>query len=207
MRLPIKVLLLVLLVIGVTPSSGGTDILQAEGILEPFDLPNTCDQGETHLLRDPCTGEVIYVESLTTVFNCKYVFVEGPDIGFPLCPMIDAMNIFLVDPPCLVQIHNLTLRRIPGGYRIDWSDFACTDSYDVIRGTVSELTSEDVGAVLCLENDRIKSFVDDFSGDEPLPGEVFFYLVRPNGPAGFLHYGYSSAESTRSPALGDCPTD
>ena len=208
MRLPIQALLLVLPVIGVTPASGGTQILQAEGILEPFDLPNVCDQGETHLLTDPCTGEFIYVESLTAAFNCKYVFVEGPDVGISsICPMIDAINIIPVDPPCLVQIHNLTLRRIPGGYRVDWFYFACTDSYDVIRGTVSELTSKDIGAVLCLENNRVQSFVDDFSGDEPLSGEAFFYLVRPNGPAGFLHYGYSSAEFTRSPAFGDCPTD
>ena len=208
MRPGAKLLLLAMPAIGLLIPSANAEILQDEGFLQPFNQPNVCDQGETHLLWNPCTGASTFVFTLTSLFDCQHVYVEGPNVGISqLCPMITPTIIKPVSPVCLVQVRDLTVRRVPGGHRVDWAYYACADSFDVIRGTVSSLTPETVGDVICLADDRIHSFVDDLTGDVPQAGEAFSYLVRPNGPAGFEHYGYSSLESQRTPASGDCPAD
>jgi hypothetical protein len=188
---------------------GERETVQVEGILQPYNWNDVCDWGQTHLIAGPCTGEFAYVYTDTTVYDCQYVVIEGSDVTpASYCPlMILADLIVPVRPPCLIQVRELTVRRVSGGHRVEWAHFGCADSYDVIRGTVSGLTTHDLGAVHCLANDEPISRFDDLSGDEPLPGECFFYLVRPNGPTGFAHYGHSSAGSMRSPAIGDCPGD
>ncbi len=121
--------------------------------------------------------------------------------------MINPTIIFPVPPSCLVQVRDLTMRYVSGELRVYWQPFGCADSYDVIRGTVAALGSGDVGDVTCLADDRSVHYAEALTGDNPLPGKAFFYLVRANGPAGFEHYGYSSSESQRTPASGDCPTE
>jgi hypothetical protein len=195
-----------LLLSAATLPAAGQEILQDRGFLQPFDQVNTCDQGETHFLWNPCTGDSTWVLTLTTVYDCQHVYVQGPDVGITeFCPMIWPQTIHPVAPDCLVQVRGVKVRPVPGGHRVNWELFGCSDSFDVIRGTVSSLTTDDVGAVLCIADDRIQVWADDLTGAEPAPGEAFFYLVRPNGPAGFAHYGYSSSGAERYPASGDCP--
>ena len=77
-------------------------------------------------------------QALSSDFDCEHVYVEGPNVGITThCPMIAPKFIAPVSPACLVQVRNLTVRPVPGGHRVDWDFFACTDSFDVIRGTVS----------------------------------------------------------------------
>jgi hypothetical protein len=202
--LPIAALLLPMVA---TISAGDRESVQIEGILQPYDWGGVCDWGQTHLVAGACTDEFAFVYSDTTAYDCQYVYLEGSDVTpATYCPLTIAATVIVpVAPPCLLQVRGLTLRPIYGGHRLEWAYFGCANSYDVIRGTVSNLAARDLGAVHCLANDESTSRFDDLSGDEPLPGECFFYLVRPNGPTGFLHYGHSSSGATRSPATGDCP--
>ncbi len=209
MKTVVKALLLVMPAIGFVVPSVGAGILQEEGILAPFGGNSSCAQGATHIIYNPCTGAFTEVSFLSSIFDCRHVFVEGPDVGIspPHCSMIDPTTINLVLPSCLVQVRDVSMRRVSGELRVYWRPFGCAGNFDVIRGTVSALESASVGDVICLADDRPPPYAADLTGEDPPPGEAFFYLVRPNGPAGFEHYGYSSSESQRTPASGDCPTE
>lgn len=83
--------------------------------------------------------------------------------------------------------------------------------YDVIRGDVADLRilgdQVDLGPVLCLENDSPDNETVGFEDvEEPIPGQVFFFLYR--GSQGLLDgpgsYGDSSDDRQRIPASGDC---
>jgi hypothetical protein len=192
------------LLLPLTAVQGAGETVQMKGILDPSVAGGVCDWGQTHGLTDPCTGEFAYVWSWTTAYDCQYVLVQGRDSTPEYCPLLIAMD-FAVPafPPCLIQIRDLILKPVTGGHRLDWADFACAGSYDVIRGSVSGLSAENAGAVICLANDVLLSRVDDLTGDAPSSGQAFFYLVRPNDA--FSSYGHSSSASPRFPATGDCP--
>ena len=185
--------------------------IQMEGLLAPFSDWGACDWGQTHLLSDPCTGDTAFVYTYATSYDCSYVSVYGNEITLPVYCFprlaIGAELIHFATPPCLLQIRGVTISPISGGHRISWDYFGCAESHDVIRGTVANLTTQNLGAVTCVANDEPLNLYDMLTEEEPLPGECFFYLVRPNGTNGYPHYGHSSSESWRVPASGNCPTD
>ena len=83
-------------------------------------------------------------------------------------------------------------------------------SYDVVRGDLSQLAAGpatiDLGIVTCISSATANlSTVGDEDADNPLPGDAFFYTMRPRTASGPGTYGKSSDCKQRLPAVGDCP--
>jgi hypothetical protein len=92
------------------------------------------------------------------------------------------------------------------GTTISWSQVEGADSYDVIRGSVSNLARTggaiDLGSVACLASATSGTSVQDPAA--PAPGEAFFYLFRIRWATNRDGYGRSSGGETRTPGAGDC---
>ncbi|ANM29434.1 hypothetical protein ABI59_07290 [Acidobacteria bacterium Mor1] len=95
---------------------------------------------------------------------------------------------------------------------VSWDADPRWRTYDVIRGDVAELQAGagdtvELGAVTCIEDDSADlDTVGSEDPDDPVPGQVFFYLRRgspgPAGPVG--DYGQGSGSKERLPLSGDC---
>lgn len=175
------------------------------GVIHPnfgFDI---CQRG-SHRLTDPCLGDSILLQSSTIsldLFVCEAATLFGPDVGVE-CPVIEVQGLLPVALDCVPETRNLSAQATDSGTTLSWSEMLCVDTYDVIRGSLS-LVSDDLGAVVCIVNDTTAISTEGNPDDEvPGTGEAYFYVVRPNGPLGFDHYGVNSAGLERTPSSGDC---
>jgi hypothetical protein len=97
-----------------------------------------------------------------------------------------------------------------GGSAWSWSTIAGATGYDLVSGSLMELraTGGDFAASspACLADDLAVLEATD-EGD-PLPGDAFWYLVRPvsacTGPASYDE-GSASQSATRDPEITACP--
>lgn len=94
---------------------------------------------------------------------------------------------------------------------LKWSVESGPVRYDAIRGDVASLRflggEVDLGAVVCLENDSPDTETVGFGdSEEPLPGQVFFFLYRGSQglSAGPGSYGTSRDALERVAGAGDC---
>ena len=66
-----------------------------------------------------------------------------------------------------------------------------------------------LGSVVCLENDTFNTNTAgaEADADQPVPGQVFFFLRRcaQGATYGPGSYGKGSGEAQRVPTAGDCP--
>jgi hypothetical protein len=184
---------------------GGID---ADGVI---DLAEATFCSSSYFLTDPCTGEVTWIRGDYSLlvdlgqFLCEYASVSGPDIGVE-CVVVGIESFELGTPPCLVQVPGLRLSFDSGGnLKLQWKALACVDGYDVIRGSLSELSAGDLGSVSCVA-ENVTAPQKSLAGDpDPLPGEGFIYLVRAvGGEWGFAHYGHTHDGVQRFPESGDC---
>jgi hypothetical protein len=127
-------------------------------------------------------------------------------IGNPADDNFDGdSEIFLVDRSASPSI---AVSPGPAPTTVSWPAMSGPVRYDVVRGDTANLDLpgggvSDLGPVVCLdENSRDARSADS---DEPLPGQVFFYLFRPvdiNGMSG--SYGQAFDGSERAPGSGGC---
>lgn len=93
---------------------------------------------------------------------------------------------------------------LPDTVSITWDPAPGNLFYDLARGDVSALApasgSIDLGPLVCIEEDTEETEAED--GASPLPGQAWFYLVRPGGLAGT--YGSSSEGDPRQPGESGC---
>ncbi len=163
-----------------------------------------CLAGEHFLLADPCGGGTLELFSSSvdlSAHECEVVEVEGQDVQAG-CSVMVVETLVPAGLPCLVQLRNLSVGPKAAALGLAWDPLPCVDGYDVIRGTLP--VSANLGAVVCLADDSPVATAEDATGDEPLPGTAFFYLVRPNGDLGTPHYGYTGDAQPRFPSSGDC---
>jgi hypothetical protein len=107
---------------------------------------------------------------------------------------------------------NLKVREVPGGTLVEWALPGGEQSFDVIRGQLQFLVAEsvttiDLGAVLCLENDSLDNTTSPDHLDTAMPaaGRAFFYLVRTKTSLTSGSYGHSTAGARQVASNGDCP--
>lgn len=96
-----NITLVLIIVSSVLFHSGISLALVERGILLPVEV-SVCQEGETHMLLDPCNQEyIVYLEFLTSfdpILLGQYVEVEGEEVGF-LCEIIGVETINpLADP-------------------------------------------------------------------------------------------------------------
>jgi hypothetical protein len=102
----------------------------------------------------------------------------------------------------------IALEETASGTRVAWSAVAGAESYDVIRGQLSNIV--DTGVVISLEpvtciepNSIDESTAGWEDSDLPNPGQAFFYLLEyDNGTSS--SYGTESTDKPRMPGPGDC---
>ena len=182
------------------------------GYVEVPYTPTVCIQ-ESHFLIDPCTGHLrLLLESATLdldPFACKYVIVDGPDIGIT-CPVIEPGSVVPSSPTCPNQFGMWLTEDAPSG--IQWYRVPCSMNYDLIRGRISAVTPGptqiDLGSVTCLADDVPQTNVFNVTGpsdpDSPPLGVAYFYVVRARNAAVPETYGFSSDSRERVPSSGDC---
>jgi hypothetical protein len=103
---------------------------------------------------------------------------------------------------------DVSVNEVNLGLVVSWGTVAGAQTYDVIRGDLSNVTETPVvinlGTVTCLENDSTDvSTVGWEDPAVPPSGEGFFYLVEYfDGTSS--GYGTVSASKPRAPGAGDC---
>jgi hypothetical protein len=182
------------------------------GVIDYGESP--CFSGTRLLLKNPCTGgtiDLLQTEIDLEPHLCELVFLDGYDPFYltGICPtgVIDPVLVEPAEAPCRVQVRELALEPAPDGLHLAWAELPCTDDYDVVRGFLWNLSEGDLGAVECIADDTATTEAVDTTGEDPSPGEGYFYAVRARGAVGSAHYGHSSLGTTRSPAMGDCPPE
>ena len=192
----------------------GTGSISADyrGYIEVPYTPTVCIQ-ESHFLLDPCTGNLDLLRESATLdldaFACKYVIVDGPDIGIT-CPVIQPVSVVPSSPTCPNQFGMWLTEEAATG--IQWYRVPCTLDYDLIRGRISGVTPGatqiDLGPVTCLADDVPQTNLFNVTGpsdpDTPPVGATYFYVVRARGTAVPETYGFSSNSLERLPSSGDC---
>jgi hypothetical protein len=104
--------------------------------------------------------------------------------------------------PAPQEVAGLMLEK-SGSTRLSWIDRGVEFVYDVAGASLSALRSDgDASGAECLADDLLLSTWDD-SRPDPLSGEAYYYMVRPQSPCGPGTYGSSSSGSPRNPA-GAC---
>jgi hypothetical protein len=94
------------------------------------------------------------------------------------------------------------------GSVVTWEPVSGAQTYDVIRGNLSELaetpTVISLGAVTCIEDNSVDVSTSGWEDSAvPAPGHGFFYLVEYfDGTSS--SYGTESASKPRAPVVGDC---
>jgi len=185
----------------------------ASGLIEYGTSP--CTGTEDALIStNPCLGWSSAISSYVFDLDqhlCEMVTVSGYQYwAWPppyQCNTVDVYAIEPAVPDCLVQVRELTVAPVPEGLRLEWMPLPCSEDYDVIRGDLDQLTEGGLGAVLCIDNDTELLETLDSTGQNPEPGDGYFYLTRSRGTVGSVNYGYTSEETPRMPSLGDCPLD
>ncbi len=105
----------------------------------------------------------------------------------------------------------LTVEENDEGTALRWTRVQGSQSYNVIRGKLSELRDldsvYDLATVACVENaSPNESSHGNEDAEIPAPGEVFLYMVEFSENTGKESaYGTVSASKPRKPAAGDCP--
>jgi hypothetical protein len=94
------------------------------------------------------------------------------------------------------------------GTLVEWAKVPGAHSYNVIRGLLANIRNlepaYDLGTVTCIEADSgNESTAGDEDGDQPGPGDVFFYLVEYDDGLS-SSYSTESAAKPRLPRVGDC---
>ena len=205
-----SVLLTLGLLVCFTPTARAQ--LSGHGVIDLSPV-SFCLQGQ-YFLVDPCTGSRVLMQSSTINLGsllCESGQADGPDVGIE-CPVIEVQSFVPQALSCTLEVRDTEARQISTGATVLlWPPVlspssACVTSYDVIRGRSSLVTPGDLGDVICLENDSTDTTTfGDSDPEPPQPGELFFYLVRPNGPLGSANYGGASSGAVRRPTTGDCP--
>jgi hypothetical protein len=103
----------------------------------------------------------------------------------------------------------VSLEENGNGTLVEWAKIPGANSYNVIRGSLANIRNlepaYDLGTVTCIEaNSGNESTAGDEDGDQPGPGEVFFYLVAYNDGQN-SSYSTESAAKPRLPRVGNCP--
>ena len=184
----------------------------ARGVVE-YGVNPCFGDGEALVATDPCNGRSSLLDSYVVDLEqhlCEMVLADGyyllPWPPFE-CNSVDVHTVDPAVPDCLVQVRQLTAEGHPEGLSLEWAPLPCSDDYDVIRGDLDQLTEGGLGTLLCIENDTVLLEAMDTTGQDPIPGYAYFYLVRARGAVGSVHYGYTSEETPRLPTPGDCPID
>ena len=206
LRLPVVLCLLMAL--------PGVASAAIRGYVERPWTPTTCLQG-SHFLTDPCTGNISLADDTQALdldpYLCKYVVVNGPDIGVE-CTVIAPSSIVESQAPCPITFGDLWLTGADPP-TVNWDRVICAPGYDVVRGDVASVVVEtsriNLGPVLCAaDNWRQENWwfvTGPADGESPPLGQAFFYLVRaPRLPFGDSAYGYSSDGREEVPGSGDC---
>lgn len=110
-----------------------------------------------------------------------------------------------------VEVTDVDVEDIPGGYRFTWSDQVPTTGsgtvYDVFSGPVSALQpAGDFSAGSCYsDNQGLASL--DYTGPWPAAGEAFYFMLRGQNtcPGGTGTYGTANRDTTA--ALSSSPCD
>src|SRR5438034_8872660 len=91
-------------------ATSGVSSAAYRGYVELPWTPSTCTQ-ESHFLTDPCTGNPQWLLDDRGVidmdnFLCKYVAVDGPDVGIE-CLVTAPTSVILAQPPCPILFTGL----------------------------------------------------------------------------------------------------
>ncbi len=136
-----------------------------------IDLGRTdCTGGEQLLLHDLCGGGTtdLYSSDIDLAAHvCEVVELEGLDLLPGGCSVMQVETLVPSETPCLVQVRGLALDATAGSLSLAWEPLPCTDSYDLIRGTLP--VTENLGPVTCLADDVPAAAAEDATGDEPAP--------------------------------------
>jgi len=97
-------------------------------------------------------------------------------------------------------VNALTVDRSAGAARLAWPPAARAETYDVQRGTLTELRAEDYGA--CLASQLAMETLDDL--DQPAVNDGHFYLVR-GRDAGCGGAGSFGTDGSGVPRPAACP--
>ena len=194
--------------LAVLASTPATARIEASGVIDEAQA-TFCST--FYFLADPCTGDITWVHGDYALivnlgqFLCDHAEVSGPVVGVE-CVEVGIESFVLGSPPCLVQVPGLRMSVNAGGVlTLRWKGLACVDGYDVIRGSLAELSSGDLDTVTCVA-ENVTTPQKSLGGDpDPPQGEGFFYLVRATGGEwGFTHYGHTHDGVQRFPQSGDC---
>ncbi len=170
-------------------SYGDRDGLLSDEVLT-VDLRTFCDAIERCGLTGIGSGTTLRIDA----YDCAGNETSATRI-LPLSPALT---------PRACQV-DLRLARAGAETRLEWEPVFRADSYDVIRGDVSQLrpgADVDLGPVACLARTSVDSTARDSS--LPEPGTAFFYLVRYRRVRTISEYGWSSADLVRDATRGDC---
>jgi hypothetical protein len=105
----------------------------------------------------------------------------------------------------------MTLEQTDNGTALRWTHATGSNSYNVIRGRLSDLVERDpaydLGTVNCVEGASPNENTDgDEDAEIPAIGEVFIYFVEYDD-GGRSAYGTVSAAKPRFPRAGDCASN
>ena len=91
-------------------------------------------------------------------------------------------------------VNGLTMERLVVGARVAWPAAARAESYDVQRGTFTQLRTASYGECVALA--IAETTFDDL--DQPAPGDGYFYLVRGRDASFLLATGTARRARTRA---------
>ena len=97
-------------------------------------------------------------------------------------------------------VNGLTMERLVVGARVAWPAAARAESYDVQRGTFTQLRTASYGECVALA--IAETTFDDL--DQPAPGDGYFYLVR-GRDAGCGGGGSPGTDGSGTPRPSACP--
>jgi len=102
------------------------------------------------------------------------------------------------------EIQGLSLDEIGGNTRLMWSTAGPTELYDIARGLRADLFADGgVDQAVCTQSDLAALQWDDLDAD-PLPGQMFYYIVRGQNVCGEGDYGLATSGAERIPTVA-CP--
>jgi len=105
------------------------------------------------------------------------------------------------------QVPQLSLTHAGTTTTVAWNPMFEASQYDVIRGTVSNLSQTastvNLGTVICVENDSPDLLSTEVGSAPPL-GTIYFYAMRNQDLNVKGSYGRSTLNKIRVPASGDC---
>ncbi|HKY32726.1 MAG TPA: hypothetical protein VJV23_09340 [Candidatus Polarisedimenticolia bacterium] len=122
---------------------------------------------------------------------------DGREVARCRSPLSSSLLPYIASEP------DVWMDLLPTGSSVRWSFVSSSAWYDVARGTLGPAAGGPPAGAVCIEDNSFNvTSADHLDGQDPAPGTVFLYVVRPRGSA---HYGLGSDGAPRILASGDCP--